>query len=106
MDDLRQPEAGPAVSDPPDAAGSPPVAAPLTPEARRERRRDAALRRRRRRRRLLIAVPFLAVLAWAIVSYTVWMLQPTSQTWNVRSVEWVRHKVPFGNTIVDEIEHV
>ena len=105
MDDLRQPDAGPAVSDIPDAPQSRPVAAPLTSEALRERRRDAALRRRRRRRRILIAAPFLAVLAWAIVSYTAWMLQPTSQTWNVRSVEWVRHKVPFGNWIVDEIEH-
>jgi hypothetical protein len=54
----------------------------------------------------LIAAPFLLVLLWAIVSYTTWMLQPTSESWNVRSVEWVRHKVPFGNWIVDEIEHV
>ncbi|MBV9944199.1 MAG: phosphodiester glycosidase family protein [Solirubrobacterales bacterium] len=34
------------------------------------------------------------------------MLQPTSEPWNVRSVEWVRHKVPLGNPIVDEIERV
>ncbi len=54
----------------------------------------------------MIAAPFLAVLALAIVSYTAWMLEPTSETWNVRSVEWVRHRVPFGNWIVDEIEHV
>ena len=27
-------------------------------------------------------------------------------TWNERSVEWVRHEVPFGNWLVDNIEHV
>jgi hypothetical protein len=27
-------------------------------------------------------------------------------TWNERSVEWVRQKVPFGNWIVDNVEHV
>ena len=27
-------------------------------------------------------------------------------TWNERSVEWVRQKVPFGNWIVDSVEHV
>ncbi len=107
MDDLRPPEPGPAVSDPPDAADSPPVSAPLTRGARRrDQRRDPATRRRRRRRRLLIAAPFLAVLTWAIVSYSAWMLEPTSETWSVRSVEWVRHRVPLGNWMVDEIEHV
>ena len=30
------------------------------------------------------------------------MLQPTSMSWQVRSVEWVRHDVPFGNWLVDE----
>jgi hypothetical protein len=48
----------------------------------------------------------LVLLLPAIYSYTSWMLQPTSLSWNVRSVEWVRHKVPFGNWLVDEIEHV
>jgi hypothetical protein len=107
MDDLRRSEPGPAVSDPPKAPESPTVSAPLTRgAARRERRRDPATRRRRRRRRILIAAPFLGVLLWAIVSYTTWMLQPTSLSWSAFSVEWVRHKVPFGNSIVDEIEHV
>jgi len=55
---------------------------------------------------LLIAAPFLVVLVWAMVSYTVWMLQPTSMQWNVRSVEWVRQEVPFGNWMVDEGEHI
>jgi hypothetical protein len=54
----------------------------------------------------LIAAPFLALLLWALVSYTTWMLEPTSMTWNERSVEWVRQKVPFGNWIVDNVEHV
>ncbi|HYA44569.1 MAG TPA: phosphodiester glycosidase family protein [Acidimicrobiales bacterium] len=34
------------------------------------------------------------------------MLQPTSMSWGARSVEWVRHKVPFGNWLADEGEHV
>jgi len=75
-------------------------------EARRAQRREAAAKRRRRRRRTLIAAPFLAVLLWAIVSYTTWMLEPTSMRWNARSVEWVRQKVPLGNWIVDNVEHV
>jgi Phosphodiester glycosidase len=83
------------------------VSAPLARvEARRAQRREAAARRRRRRRRLLIAAPVLVLLLWAIVSYTTWMLEPTSMRWNARSVEWVRQKVPFGNWIVDNVEHV
>ena len=85
----------------------PPVSAPLARvEARRAHRREATARRRRRRRRRLIAAPFLALLLWAIASYTTWMLKPTSMTWTERSVEWVRHEVPFGNWIVDNVEHV
>lgn len=34
------------------------------------------------------------------------MLQPTSLSWNIRSVEWVRADVPFGNWIVDHIEQI
>ncbi len=41
-----------------------------------------------------------------IVSYTTWMLQPTSLSWNVDSVEWVRHKVPLGNWLADNVEQV
>jgi hypothetical protein len=54
----------------------------------------------------LIAAPFLVVLSWAIVSYAVWMLQPASMSWEPRSVEWVRADVPFGNWLVDELEHL
>jgi hypothetical protein len=75
---------------PPDVADSPPV----------------PVRRRRRRRRILIAAPFLVLLSWAIVSYAVWMVQPTSLPWSVRSVEWVRQDLPFGNWMVDNGEHV
>ena len=34
------------------------------------------------------------------------MLRPTSMSWSVRSVEWVRAEVPFGNWLVDEVEHI
>ena len=46
------------------------------------------------------------LLSPAIYSYTTWMLQPSSLSASVRSVEWVRAKVPYGNGLVDEIEHV
>jgi hypothetical protein len=65
-----------------------------------------AIRRRRRLRRIVIAAPVLAVLAWAIVSYSAWMLQPTSMQWSERSAEWVRNEVPFGNWMVDQGEQV
>jgi len=106
-DGVRRSGPDPDVSAPRDATGSPSVQAPGTggPE-RRTQPRDAPARRRRRRRRLLIAAPFLALLAWAIVSYTTWMLQPTSLVWSVQSVEWVRHQVPFGNWMADEGEHI
>ncbi len=64
------------------------------------------MRRRRRRRRILIALPFLGLVAWAAVSYTAWMVQPTSMSWSERSTEWVRADVPFGNWLVDESEHI
>jgi len=105
MDGLRRSGPGPGESAPPDAADSLPVQAPLArgPERRAQPREAAA---RRRRRRILIAAALLVVLLPAIYSYTSWMLQPTSLSFGVRSVEWVRHKVPFGNWLVDEGEHV
>jgi Phosphodiester glycosidase len=107
MDGLGRPGSGPGVSYPPDAADPPPVSAQLAwIAARRELRRQAAARRRRRRRRLLFAIPFLGVLCWAIVSYAIWMLKPTSMRFGARSVEWVRAEVPFGNSLVDEVEHI
>jgi hypothetical protein len=99
------PETG--VSDSPAAAGPANVSAPIERlDARREERRRAAAKRRRRRRLLLIATPLLGLVAWAVGSYAVWMLKPTSMSFGPRSVEWVRAEVPFGNTIVDDIEHV
>jgi Phosphodiester glycosidase len=65
-----------------------------------------AVQRRRRHRRVLIAAPFVVLLSWALVSYSVWMLQPTSLPFGVRSVEWVRQDVPFGNWMVDNGEHI
>jgi len=95
------------VSDPPAAAGPARVSASLERlDARREERRKAAASRRRRRRLLLIATPLLGLVAWAVGSYAVWMLKPTSMSFGPRSVEWVRAEVPFGNTIVDDIEHI
>jgi hypothetical protein len=55
---------------------------------------------------MLIALPFVGVLVWAAVSYTAWMVQPTSESLSARSTEWVRSDVPFGNSMVDEGEHV
>jgi hypothetical protein len=54
---------------------------------------------------MLIALPFLGLFLWATFSYMVWMLAPTSENFEARSVEWVRQEVPFGNSIVDEVEH-
>jgi len=74
--------------------------------ARGEHRRNPSARRGRRRRRLLIATPFLGLLCWAIVSYSSYMLEPTSMRFSSRSVEWVRAEVPFGNSLVDDVEHI
>jgi hypothetical protein len=104
---LRRPGSSSAISAPPDAGDSPPDPASLAEgAARAERRGGPAARRRRRRRRLLIAAPFLGVLSWAVISYSAWMLGPTSESWSVRSVEWVRAEVPFGNWLVDNTEHI
>jgi hypothetical protein len=34
------------------------------------------------------------------------MLRPTSLSWSVNSVEWVRHNVPFGNWFADHVEQI
>ncbi len=39
-------------------------------------------------------------------SYATWMLRPSSTAFFPRSVEWVRADVPFGNQLVDQIEHI
>jgi len=97
----------PGVSDSPEAADSARGSdSRARLQARRERRREAAATHRRRRRRLLFATPLLGLLCWAIVSYAIWMLEPTSMRFEARSVEWVRAKMPFGNSLVDEIEHI
>jgi hypothetical protein len=67
---------------------------------------ELARGRRRRRRRLLLVAPLLALILWAAVSYTAWMLAPTSEPFGARSVEWIRAKMPVGNQLVDEVEHV
>ena len=107
MDGVRGSGSGPGVSDPPDAVDLPPVPAPLAADAARlKRRREAKAKRTRRRRLILIAAPVVGLLLWASVSYTAYMLEPTSMSWSQRSAEWVRQKVPFGNWIVDNAEHV
>ena len=90
-----------------DAAQSAPVpASPVQGAVQAAQPGGSAVRRRRRRRRIVIAAPFLVVLSWAVVSYTAWMLQPTSMSCGERSAEWVRSEVPFGNWLVDEAEHI
>ena len=98
---------GPATSAPPDALGSLSSSAPLVSDmTRKEQRRLPAMKRRRRRRRLFIAAPFFVLLLVAVSSYTATMVQPTSMSWSERSVEWIRTEVPFGNGMVDGVEHV
>lgn len=95
----------PVMSGPPETADPDRVSATHEQlKARREQQRKA--RRRRRRQFLFIGTPLLVLLAWAAISYAIWMLQPTSMSFGERSVEWVRAEVPFGNTIVDDIEHI
>jgi hypothetical protein len=107
MKRLRRSGSDSGVSTPPDAAGSPPVPVSAVRNAERaEQAGGPAVRRKRRRRRLLISAPFIVLLSWAIVSYIAWMTGPTSESWNVRSVEWVRAEVPFGNWLADNGEHI
>ena len=104
---LRRSGSGSGGGAAPDAADSPPVSSsPARDVAREERPGGPAVRRGRRRRRILIAAPFVVLLSWVVVSYTAWMLQPTSLRWQDRSAEWVRSEVPFGNWLVDEGEHI
>jgi Phosphodiester glycosidase len=104
---LRRSGSGSDVTAPPDSGGSPPVSASPAGDAPQGKQPVApAVRRRRRRRRLLIAAPFIGLLSWAVISYAAWMTGPTSESFGVRSTEWVRAEVPFGNWVVDNVEHV
>ncbi|HEX4034396.1 MAG TPA: hypothetical protein VHX66_08135 [Solirubrobacteraceae bacterium] len=94
------------MSDPLHAAGTRRGLLTLRRPERRERRRDPAVQRRRRRRRIVIGVVLLCLLVPTLISYTIWMLEPTSMTFGERSTEWVRADVPFGNWLVDEVEHI
>lgn len=94
------------MSDPLNAAGSRRGLLILRRPAGREGRRDPAAQRRRRRRRIVIGVILLCLLVPTLVSYALWMLEPTSMTFGERSIEWVRADVPFGNWLVDEVEHI
>ena len=103
----RRSGTGSGVNAPPDEAKSPPVPAAAGQGAGQAGQPGgAAVRRGRRLRRLVIAAPFAGVLVWAAGSYTAWMLQPTSMNWNEHSAEWVRNEVPFGNSMVDQGEHL
>jgi hypothetical protein len=53
-----------------------------------------------------VVVIILLLLLPAIYSYARWMLRPSSMPFGARSVEWVRADVPYGNQVVDEVEHV
>ncbi len=72
----------------------------------RRQRQKRRLTRRGRLVRACIVVPLVVVLVWATISYSVWMLRPTSLSWSVNSVEWVRYNVPFGmgNWVADHVE--
>jgi hypothetical protein len=69
-------------------------------------RRNAPTHGRLRRRRVVVgaAVVVLAALTWLAVSYTLWMVRPSSMPFGARSTEWVR-TLPGGNWVVDEAEH-
>ncbi len=72
---------------------------------RRRNTSDPVRRSRRLRRRLLLAVLLLLLLP-LIYSYAHWMLRPSSMPFGARSVEWIRADLPFGNQMVDSVEHV
>src|SRR5439155_25945486 len=63
---------------------------PGVSEARRKERREAAAKRRRGRRRRLVGAAVVVLLTPAIYSYTAWMMQPSSLSFGVRSVEWIQ----------------
>ena len=67
---------------------------------------DETGRRLRHRRILVVAVVLVLLASPLIYSYASWMLLPSSMAFFPRSVEWVRADVPFGNQLVDEIEHI
>jgi hypothetical protein len=46
----------------------------------------------------------LGVFLYFGISYAVYMLKPTSETFTERSAEWVRDDVPYGNSIIDTAE--
>jgi len=98
------PDAGDSPADAGDSPAEPASAA--VGEAAGDAKSVPPVKRRRRRRRLIIAAPFIAVLSWAVISYSVWMLQPSSMSFSPRSAEWVRSDVPFGNWLVDEGENL
>jgi hypothetical protein len=106
MDGLRSSRSPPGVSDPLDAADSPRVSLLVPHAGWRARRREPAARGRRRRRRIFIGAVVLVLAVPTLISYTSWMLEPTSMMFGARSTEWVRADVPFGNWLVDEIEHI
>jgi hypothetical protein len=61
---------------------------------------------RGRPHRILVGASVVALLGLVAVgvSYTTWMLRPTSMSFGERSAEWVR-SLPTGNWVVDEAEH-
>jgi phosphodiester glycosidase len=52
----------------------------------------------------VLAAIVLVLLSPVVYSYTTWMLQPTSMSVGVRSVEWVKAQ-PGGRWFVDKTEH-
>jgi len=106
MDGLGSSRSASAVSDVPVADGGTQDSPLGRRAARRERRRQPEARRRRRRRRIFVGAVLVVLAVPTLSSYTSYMLEPTSMTFSERSTEWVRNDVPFGNWMVDEVEHI
>ncbi len=89
----RPPQGG--ETQPPQGGGGPPPASGEPPVSGADRvrlaRREARRRQLRRRRLIALVVVVLVVLVVPpTISYAVYMRQPSSVSWKIRSVEWVR----------------
>ena len=93
----RPPQGG---DGPPPAGGEPPFSG-----ADRVRRARREARRRQLRRRRLIALVVVVLVVLVVpptISYAVYMRQPSSVSWKIRSVEWVRDN--HGAWLVNFVE--
>ena len=94
------------MSVPPDTTHPRRIPAPLTRVVVRRKKRRLGEGKHRRRRWPIVLAAILVLLSPLIYSYARWMLRPSSLPFGARSVEWMRADVPFGNQMVDSVEHV